>query len=595
MPEILNLYGATSDPRAVKATAGMLCEFPEDSDWLSTAAPCHTPEELLGSADEALHVAHAMVSKLMAQVSMARELPILSIFEEPMLEQVSYAIQGFHLDRWICSQGFRECRFHGYSAWLDRLQQIRRLSRSNYRLTAEVPVTESSWMRRGMRKVWESHNSPGELFQRLAPVVSRYASARGTRSLTGQAPRGGIWFYSTSYNYTKIGLEYEPFFPSAVHYLVGDPGTAGRGLTERGRGFYPLYAWSRSADIPSRTEVKAIARRINAVLSSVPLNPDEEKLRTVLFNSDFWDNFLKRRLPFLIFHERVLQRWWNAIRPEMLVVGNAGWERAVLHSPVAKHTPSIMLQHGVMHWVYAVADQPVSAFLLRGEFFQRVVNEKLRRKTVICNYPQEIRSASKAEQNSGSDILFITTPYSGPALLHPAELEEILGRLLRLCHSRGRRLVIRVHPMEKIAAYQRLVDALQRQADNRVEVLYSQGPGAEEVLTHSCVAVLYFSTMFLDCLRHGIPIISFGWHWFPNKRHYEAEQIFNFARNLGHFEELLNAALAGKLRSRRDGLETFLASTQAEDVSRLLAQIWESRSRVEATAASYAAGASCAD
>ena len=46
------------------------------------------------------------------------------------------------------------------------------------------------------------------------------------------------------------------------------------------------------------------------------------------------------------------------------------------------------LQHGVMHWTYAVTDQPVDVFLLRGPFFQRTVNEKLRRKTVVHNFPE---------------------------------------------------------------------------------------------------------------------------------------------------------------------------------------------------------------
>jgi hypothetical protein len=577
MSHTINLYGTDSDPRAIAGTAGMLCEFPEDSEWLLRAERCYGPHEMLGSADDALRVAHALVSKLIAAASTIESLPILSIFEEPLLEQVSYIAQTFHLDHWISLHGFTECRFHGYSPWLDRLRRLRSLSTSTYDLSANVPFAESGWVRRGVGKLWKSRSRPAEVFRRVAPLVSRYASATRTRRRANLAARGGIWFYSTSYNYTKIGLEYEPYFPEPVHFLVEDPSTGGRCLTERGRDFYPLYAWSRAADIPYRSEVRSIAQRITAAAASVPLSDEESRLRTVLLKSDWWDYFLKRRLPFLIFHERVLQRWRDAIRPEMLVLGNAGWERALLHSQRARHVPSVMVQHGIMHWVYAVADQPVTTFLLRGKFFQRCINQKLQRKSIICNYPQENRVTVDTGANSRRNILFITTPYDVPALFHPADLREILACLLRACHACNRQLVIRVHPLEKISFYQRLVQELQQASGVHTEVAYSQGPGVEDILARSCVAVLSFSTMFLDCLRHGIPIISFAWHWFPNKSHFEDENIFNFAGSLRELEELVHKGVAGQLGSRRDGLEAFMAPTPAEEISRLLAELWQSR------------------
>lgn len=582
MPETLNLYGTDSDLSAIAGNAGMLCEFPHDSEWLRAAEHWYGPEEMLGPPDGALRVAHSVVSKLMAALSALKELPVLTIFEEPLLEQVSYAVQAFDLDRWICARGFSECQFDGYSPWLDRLQKVRNLSGSNYRLTGNVPFTESSWMRRGVGRLWKARNRPGEVFRRAAPLVSRYASATCRGGIAAKVPHGGIWFYSTSYNYTRIGLEYEPYFPGPVYFLVEDPDCGGKCLAERGRGFYPLYAWSRASDIPSRPEIQAIAQRIAKAVMSVRLGQDEDRLRRVLLQSDWWDHFLKRRLPFVIFHERVLRRWCEAVAPQMLVVGNAGWERALLQSPQAKGIPSLMLQHGVMHWVYAVADQPVTTFLLRGKFFQQALNEKLRNKTVIGNYPQENRRTIDAAAESRRDVLFITTPYDSAVFFHAGELREILGCLLRVCGHCQRRLVIRVHPVEKLSFYQSLVQELEQKSGNHAEVLYSQGPGLEDALARSCVAVLYFSTMFLDCLRHGIPIISFDWHWFPNKRHYEQEGIFKFANSLAHLEELIREGVAGLLRSRRDGLEAFMAGTKAEEISRLLADLWGSRVSVDA-------------
>jgi len=247
----------------------------------------------------------------------------------------------------------------------------------------------------------------------------------------------------------------------------------------------------------------------------------------------------------------------------------------LLHENV-RQVPVIMLQHGIMHWTYAVTDEPVDTFLLRGSFFQRLISETLRRKTVIQNLPDSKKNATHEPGAKRDKILFITTPYNVPELFHREDLRDILRSLLRVSHSTGRALMIRVHPHEKISSYRESVAELQKELGLRAEVGYSQGPGAEEVLVRSCVAVTHFSTMFLDCLRHGIPIISFDWHWILFKRQFKEEGVFNFARDLADFEALLKSGIDGTL-SRRVGIEDFLAPTTAEELRGFFGEVLESK------------------
>ncbi len=577
MSNILHLYGAGSNLTAVTGDAGLLCEFAPDSPWIRRTESLYGPDEMLGSADSALMVAHSLVRKLLHAASAIDELPTLTIYEEPLLEQLSYIVQTFQLDRWIGSKGFSECRFESYSPWLDRLRQVRALTDSKYALIAGLPLAQGNWVYRSLGKLWKSPGRPSELFRRVAPLWSRYWSAARIRKVASTVPQGGIWFYSTAYNFTKIGLEYEPYFPEKMNFLVEDPATGGKRLGELGRDFHVLYAWSRASDVPSISEVRALGDRLTAAVLSVPLTGEENALSRVLLNSDWWHLFVKRWLGFVLFHGRAVQRWCQAVAPEILVVGNAGWERALLQCKEAEGIPSVMLQHGVMHWVYTVADQPVAKFLLRGKFFQRLINEKLRRKTLVCNYPQAHRTTAEWRANPRDDILFITAPYDVPELFHRGDLRDIVRSLLRASYSCHRRLVIRVHPLERISLYQRLVSEIEKELELRTDVVYSQGPGVEEVLARSCVAVLYFSTMFLDCLRHGIPIVSFAWHWFPYKRQFEAAGIFNFAADLRDLDQLVRNGVEGRLPSRGAGLEDFLEPSRPEEISMLLRELWESR------------------
>lgn len=577
MSKTVYLLSGDSDFKGVTGAAGLLCELAPDSPSLRGLQECHGADELLGARDAALKIAYSLVTKILQNAPTGEGFSPLYIFEETLLEHISYAFQTLSLHRWIDAQGFSACRFDSYSPWIKRLKNIQAVTGSKYRIEANLPIWQSSGRGRALGKLWRSRPLPREFFRRVVPLWSRFVSGQLQRRVSDKAPRGGIWFYSTAYNFTKIGIEYERYLPVEMNYLVEDPATGGRRIRELGRDSYVLYGWARKSDIPSRAEVRAMAQQTNKAIEAIPLSESENVLRTALLNSDFWELYLTRMLPFVIFNSRVLQRWFESVQPEMIVVGNAGFERALLLHQNVSCVPRVMLQHGVMHWVLAVTDEPIDVFLLRGPFFQRSISEKLRNKTVVLNFAEPKKATPSEGPSARSSILFISAPMEITELYHPEGRRDVLRSSMRVAHAKRRPLIIRVHPMEKISRYVRLVGELQQELGVEVDVSYSQGPGAEEVLSRSCVAALYSSTMFLDCLRHGVPIVSFGWHWFANQKQYEQEGIFNSARDLAHFEALLERGIKGDLPLRRSGLEEFLAATRPEEISSFFREIWDSR------------------
>ena len=213
MPRTLNLYTSDTDLSNVEGNAGLLFECAPDSQFLANAECWFSPEEMLGSADAALHLVYGLVSKVLENTPVVEGCPLLSVFEETLLEQGSYIARAYHLDRWIAENGFTSCRFAAYSPWLDRLRQVQAVTRSEYVIEANLPPLQSSRLGRVVAKVWGLRGSPSELLRRIAPLWSRHLSAVWQRRLRASAPEGGAWFYSTSYNYTRIALTYEPYFP----------------------------------------------------------------------------------------------------------------------------------------------------------------------------------------------------------------------------------------------------------------------------------------------------------------------------------------------------------------------------------------------
>jgi len=570
MSNDLHLYSSNSELEEVAGAVGLLCELAADSPSLRLASQRYEPGEMFGSADEALRVAYRLVFKLLQASPLIEGLALLSAHEEPLLEEFSRLAQVFHLDRWISERGFSRCRFATHSPWCDSLRQVQALSGSRYELSSGRANLSGGPTIRSIRKLWTAYPTSSEILQRIAPRWSRVWSAVPARARARSAPRGGAWFYSTAYNCTRIGLAYEAYMPDKLNFLVENPATGGKNLRETGKDFYSLYAWSRVSDFPSAPEVRSTGERITTALAAVPLSGEERVLRDVFLKTGHWQYFLRRNLPLVLYTSRVIERWCKAVSPELIVVGNAGDERVLLMRESTKGVPVVMLQHGVMHWTYAVADQPVNVFLLRGPFFQRVIDGRLRSKSLVLNFTEP---AQRSAERTREDILFITAPSEILPLSHPEDRKDILRTLLRASHASRRRLVLRVHPMEKIAAYEKEISTLQAEMGFTAEVQYSQGPGAEQILACTCVAVLHFSTMFLDCLRHGIPMISFGWHWFPNKDRFAEERIFNFASDLAHLEQLLHQGIEGRLPQRTSGINEFLAPSHPEDIKKCFREI----------------------
>ena len=76
--------------------------------------------------------------------------------------------------------------------------------------------------------------------------------------------------------------------------------------------------------------------------------------------------------------------------------------------------------------------------------------------------------------------------------------------------------------------------------------------------------MIYSSTAFLDCLRHSVPIVSFGWHDFSYKKNLERYQVFYFAENLQQLHSLVNDGVVGLLAPFRGNLVPFLAENSEQ-------------------------------
>ncbi len=563
--------GARLEP--IAAQYALLFEAAHDSSLKPpTGAGAAPVEEVLGPRHWAEDRAAQLVSKLVANSAMFKGLRVLHCLEEQMIHEFVGIFQALRLDSFLRDSGILNCHLRGERKWFDRLSLVRRVTGSTYNL--DYDDSDHSGLRRGLaaeyagirRTNWFRVAKFG--LRRFVPLHSAWTEARLTRS--GPVTKGGVWFFGAAYNTMAIGLAYGAAFPR-MQYSFSDPDEGGKKLLERGTIGVPIFRFLQHSDILRGGEIKKIARESAAKLQELPLCSDEEQARDIYARSERFQYLLHRSLPWVVGLIRASERMLEATRPETIVVGNAAFERPLLLLAKRAGIPTVMLQHGVVHPYYRVLDQPVDHFLVRGDFFRECLGDALKRKAMVLDVPDWTPPSQNGQR--GSDILFITSPVEVEARADFREVGEIVSILLKTASECGARLVIRVHPTESVARYRAIVDNITTTVDPKPTVLFSHQTPMAPVLETAAVVVLYHSTVFLECLAAGVPMVSPGWHDFPFKDRYVEENVFNFADDLGDLEKMVVKGLHGELKPRSQKLPRFLRPTHGDEVREFFGSI----------------------
>jgi hypothetical protein len=259
----------------------------------------------------------------------------------------------------------------------------------------------------------------------------------------------------------------------------------------------------------------------------------------------------------------LFDRWVESVRPDAVIVGNPVFEAYALHAARRRGIPTILLQHGILGDFCQFVDPPVDHYVVRGEFWKQFLAPAARSRARVLNPAQAVPVTSATRADSGT-LVFISAPYATQEFLDERDLDEILAVLVVAALEAGRELVIRVHPLEQVAYYRQRVGGILAGMPNAPATSYSQGPGLDDVLGRAAVAVTFSSTVFLDCLRHRVPILSFAWHDFSYRRQIEQWGVFRFAHDLVDLKLLIADGLAGRLNPFAKSAESFLAATPGD-------------------------------
>jgi hypothetical protein len=547
---------------------GVPFEVASDSALSARFADALPLARLIGDFEDKKVQAHALARRLLADEPVLRGVRQLGVFEEMVIRELQRGFHLLHLHDHLLASGIDECVFAEPAKLGSELATLAQMLGAKLRVITAGPRPNSavSSLKRSWRRLRASGFAASALRMELHQLLERIDPFHRRHVFSGKKQQwrhNDVWFYTTARTFTNVGLLYEPYFPHSLRFLVESPLTGGKPLQEIGRPYVSLYDFAHNEFVPAASELRTARGLIERHLTNVAVTGGEKTLRDLLVRGPFFRDFLDRHLPYGLFVTRVFERWLDVAQPAALVVGNPVFEGPALTLAQRRGIPTLVLQHGILGDFCQFVDPPADHYVVRGAFWRDFLAPPVRPRALVLNPPEPGR-ATPQQSGSRRSILFLTSPYSMQEFRNEADLDDILRSLVATAASERVELVIRVHPLEQVAKYRVRLEALFDKTLDGVDVTFSQGSGLHSVLSRAAVAVTYSSTVFLDCIKLGIPIVSFDWHHFSYKRQIEEYGVFHFARSLAHLRELLSAALRGTLQGYRGTIEPFLADSSAE-------------------------------
>jgi hypothetical protein len=549
----------------ITGPVGLLFECAPDSRVRRGNPDALALPELIGDFDTIKRQAFDLATRLLAGEPLLRGIAQLRIFEEVVIRELQYAFHTLHLRRQLRALGIHRCRFVKASRFAATLADLR--ERGELDVAIDVPAGRArppvaTSLSNSVQRLWQSRLSSAGVRNELRLVLERIDPFHRRRTILPRRARkrGGLWFYSTAYTFTKAGLLYEPHFPAPFDFLIENAATGGRALRESSRRFVSIYEFASWADAPKQREVRDARAALVAHVGDLPLENEDALARAMLMRSAFMGTFLGRLLPSGLFGTALFDRWVESVQPDAVIVGNPVFEAYALHAARRRGIPTILLQHGILGDFCQFIDPPVDHYVVRGEFWKQFLAPAARQRACVLNPAPDTSAISATRADSGT-LVFISAPYAMQEFFNEGDLDEIITVLIAAACEAGRELVIRVHPLEQVADYRRRVGGILAGMAIAPAISYSQGPGLEDVLCPAAVAVTFSSTVFLDCLRHRVPIVSFAWHDFSYRTQVEQWGVFRFAHDLVDLKLLIADGLAGRLKPFAKSTEPFLAAT----------------------------------
>lgn len=401
--------------------------------------------------------------------------------------------------------------------------------------------------------------------------------------LHGQLPSprlepGGVTLFSSYLNNSRILRAVEPLVEGDSHWVVSNPPARDGAAGHRGR----LHELWRFAE-PEEPAMPGDPLRV--VLEAEAGEPERRLLEAWLRTSPICHYWLSAGQAAMARLTRCWSNYLDRARPRLLVVANQwGIEGWFLAEARRRGIPVAQMVHGVLSGRFYTGLPVLSdALVVSGDFWRDLWPPSERKRIHVHNL-HELAEQPRAQdsgvgalrpegsihsvpQEGGGGSCRRLTHFSWPfdrLDFYPGQdlMAGFVDLFQELLEEGGCSLRVRAHPLENLSDLTSFWQQRHGKLPKGLEL--SQSEPLHEVLDTTEIAVMFRSTVMLDCFARGIPLLMPSWidfSWKPQLRGITGVHLAEDFRDLG---DTLRRWIADPPVPDRRQAERFLCSDSSE-------------------------------
>ncbi len=323
---------------------------------------------------------------------------------------------------------------------------------------------------------------------------------------SGAIPSQPITFFSSYLNNSRILQPFECLMSNPVHWIVTNF-YAQKPISDQAKPFSWIWEFgnlqgqdNKLKDDTIQNDCQRESERNGVSLACLP----ESKIL------QSWGNGQLTSLANLTY---CWEKYLEDVNPKLVVMANR-WGIEGWFTQIARNygIPVLEVLHGVLGGYFYTSTPILSdAMVVPGEFWRSLWPEDQQRKILVFNPPKgDVKKVQKSRYSNRRRLTFFSWPLLLSTFYNFSELTGGFIQIFRNLLSKGNyEILVRCHPLENPSDFIK-----------RWEFFYGPLPAGlqvgkheplDEVLAQTDVALMFRSTVMLNCLVNRIPVIMPGW------------------------------------------------------------------------------------
>ncbi len=246
------------------------------------------------------------------------------------------------------------------------------------------------------------------------------------------------------------------------------------------------------------------------------------------------------------------------LSPEFVFIANQwGIEGWITKLTQAYGVPTIQLMHGILGGYFYTKTPVISdAMITYGKFWKNLWPDHERTKIFVYN-PGHIKSVKKQKYGNLPTITFFSWPLKKMDFYNFDEFYNNIAEIIYYFISKKIcQWIIRFHPAEDVQDFV----GMWTEKYNKLHrnLILSKREPLSDILEKTDIAIMFRSTVMLNCMASSIPIIIPGWINFGWNRDIEGHKGIYPAKNMEDMKNLIINCLNNNSEIKSDNFSFFL-------------------------------------